>query len=78
MQCVDFVANKETKENFPDNIDIGKVVSEFADAKGLMVRPVGNFNVMSPPLIITKEEVDFIVTTLRASTLDAMESLGYS
>jgi len=78
MQCVEFVANKETRENFPDDIDIGKVISDIADAKGLMVRPIGNLNVMSPPLIITKEDVDFIVTTLRASVNDAMDSLGYS
>ena len=30
-----------------------------------MVRPVENLNIMSPPLIITKEDVDFIVATLR-------------
>ncbi len=78
MQCVEFVSSKETRENFPDTIDIGKVISDIADAKGLMVRPIGNLNVMSPPLIITKEEVDFIVTTLRASILEAMDSLDYS
>lgn len=78
MQCVEYVASKETREDFPETIDIGKVISDIADAKGLMVRPIGNLNVMSPPLIITKEEVDFIVTTLRASTLEAMDALGYS
>ncbi len=78
MQCVEFVANKETREDFPANIDIGKIISDIADAKGLMVRPIGNLNVMSPPLILTKDEVDFIVTTLRASILEAMDSLGYN
>lgn len=78
MQCVEYVANKDTKENFPDSIDIGKVISDIADSKGLMVRPIGNLNVMSPPLIITKEQVDFIVKTLRESTLEAMQTLGYS
>jgi len=78
MQCVEFVSSKQTREDFPDAIDIGKVISDIADAKGLMVRPIGNLNVMSPPLIITKEEVDFIVTTLRASILEAMDTLGYS
>ncbi len=78
MQCVEFVANKETREDFPETIDIAKVISDIADVKGLMVRPIGNLNVMSPPLIITKEEVDFIVTTLRASIIEAMDSLGLS
>ncbi len=29
-----------------------------------MVRPMGHLNVMSPPLIITEEDVDFVARTL--------------
>jgi adenosylmethionine-8-amino-7-oxononanoate aminotransferase len=65
MACVEFVADKETKEMYPPEIDIGKRVSDECDAIGLMVRPVENLNVMSPPLVITKEDVDFIVASLR-------------
>jgi len=78
MQCVEFVANKETREDFDESMDIGKIISDIADKKGLLVRPILNLNVMSPPLIITKEDVDFIVSTLRASILEAMDSLGYT
>lgn len=78
MQCVEFVANKETREDFGDDLDIGKIISDIADSKGLLVRPIGNLNVMSPPLIITRDDVDFIVTTLRQSILDAMHSIGIS
>lgn len=78
MQCVEFVANKETREEFPDHIDISKIISNIADKKGLLVRPIVNLNVMSPPLIITKEQIDFIVTTLRASIEEAMLSLQKS
>ena len=78
MQCVEFVASKETREKFPEELDIGKVVSDIADKKGLMVRPIVHLNVMSPPLIITKEDVDFIVTTLRQSIVEAIEKIGHS
>ena len=78
MQCVEFVANKETREEFPDHIDISKIISNIADKKGLLVRPITNLNVMSPPLIITKEQVDFIVTCLRASIEEAMQQLKHS
>jgi len=78
MQCVEFVANKETRENFPEETDIGKVISNIADRKGLLVRPIVNLNVMSPPLVITKEQVDFVVSTLRESIVEAMGPLGYS
>ncbi len=76
MQCVEFVANKETRELFPEELNIGKVISNIADAKGLLVRPILHLNVMSPPLIITKENVDFIVTTLRESIVDAMAEIA--
>ena len=78
MQCVEFVANKETKEIFPEEMDIGKIISDIADAKGLMVRPIVHLNVMSPPLIITKEQVDFVVSTLRESILMTMDQIGFS
>ena len=78
MQCVEFVANKETREMFPEEMDIGKVVSDIADKKGLMVRPIGHLNVMSPPLIITRDEVDFAVATLRESIVESIEQIGHS
>jgi adenosylmethionine-8-amino-7-oxononanoate aminotransferase len=65
MACVEFVRDKDTRTPYPDEIDIGKRVSNQADALGLIVRPVENLNIMSPPLIITREQVDFIVDTLR-------------
>ncbi len=78
MQCVEFVANKETREIFPEELDIGKVISKIADKKGLLVRPIINLNVMSPPLIITREQVDFIVSTLRECIEQAMQQLKAS
>ncbi len=65
MACIEFVADKETHEVYPPEIDIGKRVSNECDAIGLMVRPVENLNVMSPPLVITKDDVDFMVSALR-------------
>jgi adenosylmethionine-8-amino-7-oxononanoate aminotransferase len=73
MVCVEFVRDPATGEPYPDEIGIGKVVSNAADELGLMVRPVENLNIMSPPLIITKEDVDFIVATLREAIPVAYE-----
>ena len=75
MICVEMVSNKETKELFPEELDIGKCVANHADGMGLIVRPIVNLNVMSPPLIITKEDVDFIVSTLRAAIEATMDDL---
>jgi adenosylmethionine-8-amino-7-oxononanoate aminotransferase len=75
MACVEFVKNKETKELFSEDLDIGKWVSNQADSRGLIVRPIINLNVMSPPLIIDRTQVDFIVATLRDSILACIKDL---
>ena len=75
MACVEFVKDKTTKERFAEELDIGKWISNRADSLGLIVRPIVNLNVMSPPLIITRDQVDFIVATLRASVLACIEDL---
>ena len=75
MACVEFVADKATKEPFPDEIDIGNLVAAEAQKRGLIVRPIGNLNVMSPSLIITEDDVDEIVAVLRESTLAVQASL---
>jgi adenosylmethionine-8-amino-7-oxononanoate aminotransferase len=75
MACVEFVKDKKTKEIFSEELDIGKWVSNQADSRGLIVRPIINLNVMSPPLIINREQVDFIVDTLRDSIVACLEDL---
>jgi adenosylmethionine-8-amino-7-oxononanoate aminotransferase len=67
MMCVENVRNKETKELFPDEVNISRRISAAAGKQGLLVRPIGHLNVMSPPLVISREQVDFVVATLRKS-----------
>lgn len=64
MVCIEFVRDPATATPYPDWIDIGKRVSNEADALGLIVRPVENLNIMSPSLVITRDDIDFIVATL--------------
>jgi len=69
------VAAKATKALLPDEIDIGKRVSNAAEARGLMVRPMGHLNVMSPPLVITAEQVDFVADTLKDAIVEVTDQL---
>ncbi|MDG2117195.1 MAG: aminotransferase [Porticoccaceae bacterium] len=75
MACVEFVKNKASKQRFDEELDIGKWISNQADSRGLIVRPIVNLNVMSPPLIINHEQVDFIVATLRQSIIACIDDL---
>jgi adenosylmethionine-8-amino-7-oxononanoate aminotransferase len=40
-----------------------------------MVRPIGHLNVLSPPLILDRDEVDFCVEVLKESILATADDL---
>jgi adenosylmethionine-8-amino-7-oxononanoate aminotransferase len=75
MVCVENVADKATKTPLPDGVNESKRISDAAEAMGLMVRPIGHLNVMSPPLTITRAEVDFVVDTLAAAIRKVTDEL---
>ena len=64
MACVVNVADKETRDVFPPEVAIGSRIARAAEERGLIVRPIDNLNVMSPPLTITRAEVDELVSIL--------------
>jgi adenosylmethionine-8-amino-7-oxononanoate aminotransferase len=70
MACVEFVADQATKELYPDEFDVGKLVANACEPRGLIVRPMVNLNVMSPPLVIDESDVDTIVATLRDAIVE--------
>jgi putrescine aminotransferase len=64
MLCVENVADKHTKVPLPDGANESKRISDLCESLGLMVRPIGHLNVMSPALTISPAQVDFVVETL--------------
>jgi len=67
MLCVECVADKNTRELLPESVEIGKRISGHCEQRGLIVRPIGHLNVISPPLIMTREQIDELVSILAAS-----------
>ena len=64
MLCVESVLNRETKAVLPDEANESKRISDICEDMGLLVRPLGHLNVMSPPLVITESKIDFAAETL--------------
>jgi len=75
MMCVENVANKETKELLPAEVHIGNRIADHCQKRGLIVRPIAHLNVLSPPLILTKEQIDTMVAILRESITATMDDL---
>ncbi len=78
MMCVEYVADKQTKELLPDEVNISKRISDACEERGLIVRPIGHLNILSPPLILTREEIDTLVSVLRESVLAVEAELNES
>lgn len=61
-----------------DGTQLAELVDRHCQELGLLLRPMGNMCVMSPPLIITREQVDTMVEILREGirrALDEAETL---
>ena len=75
MMGLEFVRDKSTKEVFDEEIKIGGQVAQAAQARGLIIRPLGNMAVMSPPLTLTPEQIEEIAAILRDSIVQVIGDL---
>ncbi|WP_342642256.1 aminotransferase [Rhodoligotrophos ferricapiens] len=76
MMCVEYVADKNTREPLPAAVDIGKRIATVCGRHGLMVRPLGALNIISPPLVLNRSEVDFLADTLASSVQEVADDLA--
>jgi len=58
-----------------EDVAIGMKVSAQAEKRGLIVRALGHMIVLSPPLILTPEQISEITSLLRESILAAIEEI---
>ena len=65
MMCaVECVTNKKTKESPPAAWEVAFRIIRNAMERGLLVRPLGNTVILSPPLTITRKQIDEVVDML--------------
>ncbi|MEH6651623.1 MAG: aminotransferase [Motiliproteus sp.] len=73
MIGVELVADKASQRSFDASVGITDRVFKHCQERGVIVRPVGNVIIISPPLILSKEQCDIIIDTL-AESLNAVMS----
>jgi putrescine---pyruvate transaminase len=76
MMCVEYVADKSTRAPLPDAANISRRIAQRCEAKGLLVRPLGHLDIISPPLVLTREQCDLLVDTLREAIGEVTRELG--
>jgi len=72
MACVECVISRESRDPLLLDKEIGARIDHHCQQLGLIVRPLINMCVMSPPLIITKPQIDELVGILRQGITRAM------
>jgi adenosylmethionine-8-amino-7-oxononanoate aminotransferase len=74
MACVECELQQGSGDLDAD-LELGSRIDKHCQAMGLIVRPLVNMCVMSPPLTITRAQIDEMVAILRKGILQAMQDI---
>jgi adenosylmethionine-8-amino-7-oxononanoate aminotransferase len=75
MACVECVADRESRNPLSLDTEVGQRIDRHCHELGLMVRPLIHMCVMSPPLVITRPQIDDMVSILREGISRTMDDL---
>jgi adenosylmethionine-8-amino-7-oxononanoate aminotransferase len=62
---IELVADKASKERFPERYAVGKKIREKLFSLGLYTRVLDEIICLAPPLVISEEEIDRIARIIR-------------
>jgi adenosylmethionine-8-amino-7-oxononanoate aminotransferase len=75
MACVECVADRVHNNPLTLDLEVGKRIDRHCQELGLLVRPLINMCVMSPPLTISIPQIDEMTAILRSSIRRTMDEL---
>ncbi len=78
MGALELVKDKETRTRFDDAGNAGGICREFCFDNGLVMRAVGDTMIISPPLVISTDEIDELIALAKRSLDLTAEKLQVS
>jgi adenosylmethionine-8-amino-7-oxononanoate aminotransferase len=75
MVGIELVADRATKAEFPEALQVGAQVTKLARPRGVIIRPLGDVVVVMPPLAMTEEELARLVAATSAAIDEATAGL---
>ena len=75
INAIELVKDKNTKEPFDSKLRVGYQIYKKALKKGVLLRPLGNVIYFNPPLIISKEDMDFVTDVAIECTKEVLQKL---
>ena len=73
MAAVELVQDRNTKAVFPSEVGISGRVEAYCRSQGLIVRPLRQHIILSPPLVMTAEQGNWVIDVIHRS-LERVES----
>ena len=74
--ALELVKNKETREFFPKDQNVGMICRDICCYKGIIMRAVADTMIISPPLIISNDEIDELIAKARLCLNLTAEKIG--
>ena len=72
INAIELVKNKDTKEPFDSKLRLGYQIYKKALTKGVLLRPLGDIIYFNPPLIIDKNDMDFVTDVALSCTREIL------
>jgi putrescine aminotransferase len=76
MAAVELVRDKASKETFPEDAKVAWRVREAALRRGVIIRASGDLVVVCPPLVVTRAQIDTIVSVLGEAIAEVAAQLA--
>lgn len=65
LGAIELAKDKQSRERFPSEMDVGMICRGHCFDNGLIMRAVGDTMIIAPPLVISKGEIDELVEKAR-------------
>jgi adenosylmethionine-8-amino-7-oxononanoate aminotransferase len=77
MMGIEFVKDKDSREAFADEDNVGLRIAQEAQKRGLIARPLGNILILSPTLIMDEAMIGEIEVIVSESIAAVASELGH-
>ena len=72
INAMELVKDKSTKEPFDSKLRTGYQIYKKALKKGVLLRPLGDVIYFNPPLIISREDMDYVTDVAKECMLEVL------
>ena len=78
LGALELVEDKATRKHFPKDRKVGEICRDICNEKNIVMRAIKDIMVVSPPLTITKEQIDEMHDLVKSCLDLTAEKLGVS